>query len=143
MRFMGCLTAHQQRIKLDFPHTDFTCPTVSDCCSSETLIAKCAAKQQLVENSTNTPFYHYQTYIYIDRKQVLPHTQVTGDWLHSPLPQVAYHLSDAAVRIAVGYQMGTITIKPHICQCGSFVNARRLHALFCRKSTSRHIRHEH
>ena len=65
-----------------------------------------------------------------------------GDWLNaSPTTAVGLRLSDEAIRVAVGYSLGSVTCQPHTCICGNKVDARGLHALSCRKSTPRHIRH--
>ena len=43
--------------------------------------------------------------------------------------------------MATGFRLGTIICQPHICVCGTMVDARGLHSLACRKSAPRHIRH--
>ena len=56
---------------------------------------------------------------------VTPHA---GDWLHAPpLTAVGLRLSDAAIRVAIGYRLGTNTCQPHTCVCGATVDARGLH----------------
>ena len=63
---------------------------------------------------------------------VTPHT---GDWLHAPpLTVVVLRLSDEAIRVAIGYRLGTNICQPHTCVCGATVDARGLHGLACRKS---------
>ena len=63
---------------------------------------------------------------------VIPHA---GDWLHAPpLTAVGLRLSDEAIRVAIGYQLGTNICQPHTCVCGATVDARGLHGLACRKS---------
>ena len=65
-----------------------------------------------------------------------------GDWLNvPPITAVGLRLSDEAIRVIIGYRLGSVTCQPHTCICGSKVNARGLHGLSCRKSTPRHIRH--
>ena len=69
-------------------------------------------------------------------------TPHAGDWLHAPpLTAVGLRLSDEAIRVATGFRLGTIICQPHICVCGTMVDARGLHSLACRKSAPRHIRH--
>ena len=43
--------------------------------------------------------------------------------------------------MATGFRLGTIVCQPHICICGTMVDARCLHNLACRKSALRHMRH--
>ena len=69
-------------------------------------------------------------------------TSHAGDWLHAPpLTAVGLRLSDDAIRIAIGYRLGTNICKSHTCVCGATVDARDLHGMACRKSGPRHIRH--
>ena len=69
-------------------------------------------------------------------------TPHAGDWLHAlTLTAVGLRLSDDAIRVATGFRLGTIVRQPHICVCGTMVDARGLHSLACRKSAPRHIRH--
>ena len=69
-------------------------------------------------------------------------TSHAGDWLHAPpLTAVGLRLSDEAIRVAIGYRLGTNICQPHTCACGSTVDARVLHGLACRKSGPCHIRH--
>ena len=70
---------------------------------------------------------------------VTPHA---GDWLHAPsLIAIGLWLSDEAIRLAIGYRLGTNICQPHTCVCGATVDARGLHGLACHKSEPRHIRH--
>ena len=70
---------------------------------------------------------------------VTPHA---GDWLHAPpLTAVGFRLSDEAIRVTIGYRLGTNICQPHTWVCGATVDARGLHGLACRKSGPRHIRH--
>ena len=70
---------------------------------------------------------------------VTPHA---GDWLHAPpLNAVGLRLSDEAIRVAIGYRLGTNISQPHTCECSAIVDVRGLHELACRKSGPRHIRH--
>ena len=65
-----------------------------------------------------------------------------GDWLHAaPITAVGLHLSDDAIRVAVGHRLGSTTCQPHTCICGVAVNVKGLHELSCRKSSPRQIRH--
>ena len=69
-------------------------------------------------------------------------TAHAGDWLHAPpLTAVGLRLSDETIRVATGFRLGTIICQPHICVCGTMVDARGLHSLACRKSAPRPIRH--
>lgn len=89
--------------------------------------------QQLTSNTSNS----------VEHARLLaasaPHS---GDWLHAPpLTAIGLRLSNEAIRVAIGYRIGAIICEPHTCPCGSTVDARGLHALSCRKSGPRHIRH--
>ena len=65
-----------------------------------------------------------------------------GDWLNAlPIASVGLRLSDEEIRVAVGYRLGSSICQPHRCVCGSFVDARGLHGLSCRKCAPRHVRH--
>ena len=69
-------------------------------------------------------------------------TPNAGDWLHAPpLTAVELRLSDEAIRIAVGFRLGSRTCQPHSCVCGAMVDAKGLHGLSCKISASRQIRH--
>ena len=52
------------------------------------------------------------------------------------------HLSDEAIRSAVGLKLGLNLCEPHICPCGANVDARGLHGLFSKRSTGRSTRHQ-
>ena len=48
-----------------------------------------------------------------------------GDCLNAPpITAIGLRLSDEAIRVAVGFRLGCITCKPHICICGAMVDAR-------------------
>ena len=65
-----------------------------------------------------------------------------GDWLNAPLiTAVGLRLPDEAVRVAVGYRLGSTTCQPHTCICGTAVDVRGLHGLSYRKSSPRYTRH--
>ena len=65
-----------------------------------------------------------------------------GDWLNAPpITAIDLCLSDEAIRVAVGFRLDCITCQPHICICGTMVDARGLHGLSCRKSELRLTRH--
>ena len=65
-----------------------------------------------------------------------------GDWLNAtPIPSLGLQLSDEAIRVAVGHRLGSNTCHPHICVCGTQVDALGLQGLACKKSELRHIRH--
>jgi hypothetical protein len=50
-------------------------------------------------------------------------------------------MDDEVVRVAVGLRLGLNLCEPHVCQCGSPVDARGTHGLSCKKSAGRHPRH--
>ena len=69
-------------------------------------------------------------------------TPHAGDWLHAPpLTAAGLRLPKQAIRVATGFRLGTIMCQPHICVCGTMVDARGLYSLACRKSAPHHIRH--
>ena len=73
------------------------------------------------------------------RAVAAPHA---GDWLNAPpLTAIGLRLSNEAVRVAIGFRLDCTTCQPHICICGTTVDARGMHGLSCRKSGPRHIRH--
>ena len=66
----------------------------------------------------------------------VPHA---GGWLNSPpITAVGTTLSDEAIRVAVGYRLGSVTCQPNTCICGNKVDARGLHGFSCRKRTPRY-----
>ena len=69
-------------------------------------------------------------------------TSHAGDWLHVPaLTAVGLRLSEKAIRVAIGYRLGTNICQLHTYVCGATVDARGMHGLGCRKSGPHHIRH--
>ena len=65
-----------------------------------------------------------------------------GDWLlASPITSVGLRMSDEEVRISAGVRLGALLCQPHICVCGTKVNARGIHGQSCRKNASIQIRH--
>ena len=65
-----------------------------------------------------------------------------GDWFNAAsITVVGLRLSDEAVRVTVGYRLGSTTRQPHTCICGTAVDARGLRGLTCRKTFPRYIRH--
>ena len=63
----------------------------------------------------------------------------SSDWLFAlPVSECGLRLSDEAIRIAVGLRLGLNLCEPHISPCGAKVDARRLHGLSCKRSTTRH-----
>ena len=73
------------------------------------------------------------------RAAATPHA---GDWLHaSPITAVGLRLSDEAIRIAVGFRLGSRICQPHSCVCGAMVDAKGLHGLLCKRIAPRQIRH--
>ena len=66
----------------------------------------------------------------------------SGDWLFAlPIASCGLRLDDEAVRVAVGLRLGMDLCVPHLCQCGSPVNARDLHSLVCKQAPGRSSRH--
>ena len=73
------------------------------------------------------------------RSAATPHAE---DWLHAPpITAVGLRLSNKAIRIAVGFRLGSRTCQPHSCVCGAMVDAKGLHGLSCKRSAPRQIRH--
>jgi len=71
---------------------------------------------------------------------VAPHG---GDWLLVlPIANCGLRLDDEAVRVAVGMQLGLALCAPHSCPCGDQVDAQGLHAMVCKKASSRIARHQ-
>ena len=65
-----------------------------------------------------------------------------GAWLKAlPLPSVGLHLENDTIRIAVGLRLGLTLCEPHVCHCGTQVDARGTHGLACKRSAGRHPRH--
>jgi hypothetical protein len=85
-----------------------------------------------------------QTDIY-DKARLLASTaKHSGDWLNAiPITSCGLRLNDEAVRIAVGFRLGTDICEPHKCVCGALVDARGSHALSCKRTSGRLIRHNH
>ena len=68
-----------------------------------------------------------------------PHS---GDWLHAlPIAACGLRLEDNALRVAVGYRLGTRICEPHTCPCGTDVDGLGSHALSCKKSAGKTLRH--
>lgn len=66
-----------------------------------------------------------------------------GDWLNT-LPQAAIglKLNNEELRVAVAFRLGSPISLPHICVCGSQADEYGLHALNCKRLSSRHARHQ-
>ena len=68
-----------------------------------------------------------------------PHS---GDWRHViPIASIGLKLSDNDLCIAIGYRLGSRICQPFRCICGVPMDDKGLHALSCRKSSARHVRH--
>jgi hypothetical protein len=68
-----------------------------------------------------------------------PHT---GDWLNAlPIATCGLHLDDEAVRVGVALRLGLHLCVPHDCRCGALVDAWGSHAMSCKHSSGRVIRH--
>jgi hypothetical protein len=66
----------------------------------------------------------------------------SGDWLHAiPITACGLRLDDNAIRTAVGLRLGTEICQPHPCICGTLVNVTGSHALCCKRSSGKFIRH--
>ena len=53
-------------------------------------------------------------------------------------------LKNEDIRVAVGFQLGTILCKPHQCPCGALVEfdvTRQRHVLSCKLNASKYARH--
>ena len=50
-------------------------------------------------------------------------------------------MSDEEVRISAEVHLRALLCHPHICVCGTKVDARGIHELSCRKNAGRQIRH--
>ena len=67
-----------------------------------------------------------------------------GDWLHAlPISSCGLRLDDEAIRVAVGLRLGLNICQPHLCPCGTQVDARGTHGLSCKLSSGRMARHHH
>jgi hypothetical protein len=65
-----------------------------------------------------------------------------GAWLQAlPSPQLGTFLDNDTLRIAIGLRLGCEICLPHLCICGSSVDAFGLHGLSCRRSAGRWSRH--
>jgi hypothetical protein len=65
-----------------------------------------------------------------------------GDWLNAPpITAVGLRMSNEAIRVATGLRLGANLCTPHVCRCGSNVDARGNHGLACARSAGRHQRH--
>jgi len=66
----------------------------------------------------------------------------SSDWLNAiPISSCGLRLSDEAIRVAVGLRLGTKVCRPHPCPCGTTVDSSGVHALSCKKSSARILRH--
>jgi len=66
----------------------------------------------------------------------------SSDWLHAlPISSCGLRMSDEDIRVAVGLRLGTSICQPHQCPCGTDVDSTGIHALSCKKSSSRILRH--
>ena len=68
--------------------------------------------------------------------------QYSGDWINAmPISSCGLRLDDEAIRVAIGLRLGMNLCAPHLCPCGSLVDARGIHGLCCKRSAGRTIRH--
>ena len=79
----------------------------------------------------------------IDRARILAVSSPrSSDWLHAfPISACGLHLDDEAVKVAIGFRLGSRICEPHTCPCGSLVDATGIHSLSCRRSAGRASRH--
>ena len=71
---------------------------------------------------------------------VAPHS---GDWLHVlPIASCGLRLDDESIHVAVGLRLGTDVCVPHVCGCGTQVDARGSHAFICKRAHGRIARHQ-
>lgn len=69
-----------------------------------------------------------------------PHS---ADWLHArPISSCGLRLDNEAIRVAVSLRLGVPLCQPHMCLCGSMVDANGYHSLSCKKTSGRVIRHQ-
>ena len=66
----------------------------------------------------------------------------SGDWLHAvPISSCGLRLNNDAVRVAVGFRLGSELCQPYQCICGASVDTRGSHALSCKRNPGRSQRH--
>ncbi|KAL0820722.1 hypothetical protein ABMA28_006551 [Loxostege sticticalis] len=66
----------------------------------------------------------------------------SGAWLQAlPSPHFGTLLDDVSLRVAVALRLGCDVCEPHLCICGSRVEADGHHALSCRRCEGRFPRH--
>jgi hypothetical protein len=68
----------------------------------------------------------------------------SADWLHAlPITSCGLRLDNDAIRVAVALRLGADVCEPHTCRCGAKVDVRGSHALSCKRSSGRIIRHNY
>ena len=60
-----------------------------------------------------------------------------------PISSCSLRLDDEAIRIVVELRLGFNICEPHTCICGAMVDVRGSHALSCKRSSGRLIRHNY
>ncbi|KAI5643369.1 hypothetical protein NE865_04544 [Phthorimaea operculella] len=66
----------------------------------------------------------------------------SGAWLHAlPSPHLGTLLDSDSLRVAVALRLGCNVCEPHLCVCGSAVEANGHHALSCSRCAGRFPRH--
>ena len=89
-----------------------------------------------------TDLLQRQTNDYDKARLLAAASKHSADWLHAiPITSCGLRLDDDAVRIAVGLRLGTDICEAHTCYCGARVDVRGSHALSCKRSNGRLIRH--
>ena len=65
-----------------------------------------------------------------------------GEWLNAlPISSCGLRLDDEAIRVAVGFRLGTRLCEPHTCVCGAKVDTLGTHGLSCKRGSGRIGRH--
>ena len=75
----------------------------------------------------------------VQRIFIVPHS---GEWLNVlSIAACGMRLDDKAVRTGVALRLGLQICEPHVCPCGSSVDACGSHAFVCKKASARFSRH--
>lgn len=86
----------------------------------------------------------HQTDDYNKARLLAASAKHSGDWLHAiPITSCGLRLDNEAIRIAVGLRLGSDICQPHTCICGAMADVRGCHALTCKRSSGRIIRHNY
>ena len=56
-------------------------------------------------------------------------------WLNAaPITTIGLRLSDEAIRLSIGFRLGSNFCELYVCICAKFVNANGLHSFFCKEA---------